>query len=97
MSTFKNDFENFELDRIDTAVNDLRENNEKYIAKNDQYTILVGKLFENLSEEKVIIFDQIIDLLGDIYGDECLAVYRLAFKDALNFNDKKYFHKEVEE
>lgn len=98
MRSFKLEFYEFSLERINDSIMELKKNDNKYKEKELKYTKLTKDLFKNLSEDKVIIFDQIIDLLGDMSADECLATYRTAFNDAYKLQDKNYFFKEeVEE
>ena len=98
MGTFKNDFETFALGRIDRAINLEKEHSNEYIKKDNEYSKLLGEFFENLSEEKVILFDQITDVLWTLSGYENLASYRMGINDAYKLQDNNYFSKEeVEE
>lgn len=63
----------------------LLQENEEYKAKDNEYTILVRDLFKTLNEEEIILFDKIIDVLGDMQTQEVIQAYKTATK---NYNDE---------
>ena len=72
------------LDRINKAILSYKENNNGSKTKEDTYTKLVRDFFSNLTEEQIIQFDKIIDLVGDIQKDDLIVAYNTGVDSANN-------------
>ena len=87
----------FILDRVNEGTAPLKENKE-YITKENAYTKLTYDFFKNLSEEQIIQFDTIIDLIGDMQKEELILAYKTAIEDVKKeFNVPYYVFEEVVE
>lgn len=52
------------LDKINERMLLFKENNKEYKRKENEYTKLTYAFFKDLSEEQIIQFDKIVDLIG---------------------------------
>ena len=62
------------LERINMATGSL-ENDRDYKVKEEKYAKLTFEFFKDLSEEQIIQFDEIVDLIGEMQKDETIALY----------------------
>lgn len=87
----------FILDRVNEGTASLKENKE-YITKENAYTKLTYDFFKTLTEEQIVQFDTIIDLVGDMQKDELILAYQTAIEDVKKeFNVPYYVFEEVVE
>ena len=62
------------LERINMATGSL-ENDRDYKVKEEKYAKLTFEFFKDLSEEQIIQFDEIVELIGEMQKDESIAIY----------------------
>lgn len=65
------------LEKITERMLLFKENNKEYKRKENEYTKLTYDFFKNLSEEQIIQFDKIVDLIGDMEKDELIIAYKI--------------------
>lgn len=65
------------LEKITERMLIFKENNKEYKRKENEYTKLTYDFFKNLSEEQIIQFDKIVDLIGDMEKDELIIAYKI--------------------
>ncbi len=62
------------LEKINKATSSLK-NNREYKAKEETYAKLVYDFFKDLTEEQILQFDKIVELIGDMQKDELITTY----------------------
>ena len=62
------------FEKIVNATSSL-EKDRDYIAKEEKYAKLTFEFFKDLSEDQIIKFDEIVELIGEMQKDESIAIY----------------------
>ena len=77
-------YEDIILDKINQEQYLLKEN-QRYMEKDKEYTLLVKDLFKTLNDDQILLFDKIIDVVGDMQTEELIQAYKTATQ---NSNDE---------